>query len=78
MNGTDPMDPTTVTETTTDVARRSPGLALFALLGVAVAAWGLADGPTLPDLATLGWVAVVIGVIAGLVLIVSGARSARR
>ncbi|NDK89035.1 hypothetical protein GYA93_05485 [Gordonia desulfuricans] len=75
MNGTDNTD---TNASTTEAARRSPGLALFALLGLAVAAWGLADGPTLPDLATLGWIAVAVGAIAGLVLIVSGARSARR
>ncbi|GAA1481729.1 hypothetical protein GCM10009624_21690 [Gordonia sinesedis] len=59
-------------------ARRSPGLALAGLATLAVAGWGLADGPVLPDAATLGWAAVTVGLVVGLVLIVTGAHSSRR
>ena len=56
---------------------RAPGLGLLGIAALAVAGWGLADGPALPDAADLGWVAVGIGLVVGLVLIVSGTRSRR-
>ncbi|WP_238422103.1 hypothetical protein [Gordonia sp. 'Campus'] len=56
---------------------RAPGLGFLGILALAVAGWGLADGPTLPDAADLGWVAVGVGLLIGLVLIVSGARTRR-
>ena len=56
---------------------RAPGLGLLGLAALAVAGWGLADGPALPDAADLGWVVVGIGLLVGLVLIVSGTRSRR-
>lgn len=56
---------------------RAPGLGLLGLVALAVAGWGLADGPALPEAADLGWVAVGIGLLIGLVLIVSGTRSRR-
>ncbi|EON33567.1 MULTISPECIES: hypothetical protein [Gordonia] len=54
---------------------RAPGLGLLGIAALAVAGWGLADGPALPDAADLGWVAVGIGLLVGIVLIVSGTRS---
>ncbi|UPW10855.1 hypothetical protein M1C59_08535 [Gordonia terrae] len=56
---------------------RAPGLGLLGIAALAVAGWGLADGPALPEAADLGWVAVGIGLLIGLVLIVSGTRSRR-
>ncbi|WP_374610348.1 hypothetical protein [Gordonia sp. (in: high G+C Gram-positive bacteria)] len=56
---------------------RAPGLGLLGIAALAVAGWGLADGPALPDAAGLGWVVVGIGLLVGLVLIVSGTRSRR-
>ncbi|MGP3706262.1 hypothetical protein [Gordonia paraffinivorans] len=54
---------------------RAPGLGILGVIALAVAAWGLAGGPSLPDAADLGWIAVGVGVLIGLVLIVSGARA---
>ncbi|MFC9980608.1 hypothetical protein [Gordonia sp. NPDC127522] len=56
---------------------RAPGLGLLGIAALAVAGWGLADGPALPDAADLGWVVVGFGLVVGLVLIVSGTRSRR-
>ncbi|MFE0749354.1 hypothetical protein [Gordonia sp. NPDC058843] len=56
---------------------RAPGLGLLGIAALAVAGWGLADGPALPDTADLGWIAVGVGLFIGLVLIVSGTRSRR-
>ncbi|GAC69876.1 hypothetical protein [Gordonia soli] len=58
-----------------DHGHRAPGLGLVGLAALAVAGWGLAGGPDLPDGAGIGWVAVIVGVIVGLVLIATGARS---
>lgn len=58
--------------------RRSPGLAILGLAALAVAGWGLADGPVLPDPTILGWAAVIGGLVVGLVLIVTGAHASRR
>ncbi|WP_439032340.1 hypothetical protein [Gordonia terrae] len=65
----------TAPDSTCRSGHRAPGLGLLGLLALAVAGWGLADGPTLPDAADLGWVAVGVGLLIGLVLIVSGART---
>lgn len=62
----------------TDSGHRAPGLAILGIAALLVAAWGLADGPTLPDAGTIGWIAVIVGVVGGLVLILAGARSGRR
>ncbi|ACY20996.1 hypothetical protein Gbro_1734 [Gordonia bronchialis DSM 43247] len=56
---------------------RSPGLVIFGIVALAVAAWGLADGPELPDPSNLGWLVVAVGLVIGLLLIVTGARSKR-
>lgn len=58
-----------------DAGRRSPGLAVLGIAALGVATWGLFGGPDLPDLADLGWIAVAVGLIAGLALIVTGTRS---
>lgn len=58
--------------------RRAPSLIILGIAALAVAGWGLADGPTLPDLDILAWIAVIVAVTAGLFLIISGARSGRR
>ena len=60
-----------------DPTHRAPGLGFLGIVALAVAGWGLADGPALPDATDLGWVAVGIGLLIGLVLIVSGARPRR-
>ncbi|MGX7695607.1 hypothetical protein [Gordonia polyisoprenivorans] len=57
--------------------RRAPVVALIGLAALLVAGWGLADGPTLPDPATIGWALVGIAVAVGALLIATGARSAR-
>ncbi|ASR02516.1 hypothetical protein [Gordonia rubripertincta] len=54
---------------------RAPGLGLVGIAALAVAGWGLAGGPALPDAANLGWAAVGIGLLIGLILIISGTRS---
>ncbi|MGV9671923.1 hypothetical protein ACWDPV_15225 [Gordonia sp. NPDC003504] len=64
--------------TAEDRSRRAPGVALIGVAALAVAGWGLADGPTLPDPATLGWLVVGVGVVIGALLILSGTRSSRR
>ena len=56
---------------------RSPGLVIFGVLALGVAGWGIADGPTFPDAANFGWLAVGVGLVVGLLLIVTGARSRR-
>ncbi|WP_461665384.1 hypothetical protein [Gordonia sputi] len=56
------------------VGRRAPGLALLGIAAIAVAIWGLTDTPGLPSASVLGWGVVGIGLIVGLVLLVSGAR----
>ena len=56
------------------VGRRAPGLALLGIAAIAVAIWGLTDKPGLPSASVLGWGVVGIGLIVGLVLLVSGAR----
>lgn len=58
----------------TAVGHRAPGLALLGIAAIAVAIWGLADTPDLPSASVLGWGVVGIGLIVGLVLLVSGAR----
>lgn len=58
--------------------QRSPGLALLGILALAVSAWGIAGGPTLPDPSALAWIAVIAATATGLVLVLAGARSARR
>ncbi|MCH5642180.1 MULTISPECIES: hypothetical protein [unclassified Gordonia (in: high G+C Gram-positive bacteria)] len=66
------------TDQTSAIERhRSPGLVLFGLLALGVAVWGIADGPTFPDASNLGWLAVGVGLVVGLLLIVTGARSQR-
>lgn len=55
-------------------ARRSPILAIAAIGALAVAAWGLLGGPNLPEVNALPWILIGLGLIAGLVLIVSGIR----
>ncbi|RPA65395.1 hypothetical protein EF294_05075 [Gordonia oryzae] len=57
--------------------RRAPVVAVIGLATLLVAGWGLADGPTLPDPATIGWALVGIAVAVGTLLIATGARSAR-
>lgn len=68
---TDPQD-------STGTRRRSPGLILLGVAGLVVAGWGLTGGAQLPDPADLGWIAVVAGLVIGLILILTGARSSRR
>ena len=63
------------TEQTSDTpGRRAPGLALLGGAAIAVAIWGLTDTPDLPSASVLGWGVVGIGLVVGLVLLVSGAR----
>ncbi|MFW0784374.1 hypothetical protein AAFP35_07600 [Gordonia sp. CPCC 206044] len=57
---------------------RAPGLTVLGLVALVVAAWGLLGGPDLPDAADLGWIAVGTGLLIGLILILTGARSSRR
>lgn len=59
---------------TTPALRRSPSLAVFGLLAIAVGGWGIAGGPDLPDLTLLPWVLIGIGAVAGIVLVASGLR----
>ncbi len=56
---------------------RAPGLGIVGIAALAVAGWGLAGGPALPDAADLGWAAVGVGLLIGLILIISGTRSRR-
>lgn len=58
--------------------RRSPGLVLVGIVGLLIAAWGIAGGFALPDAGVVGWAAVGIGLAVGLVLILTGARSTRQ
>ena len=53
---------------------RNPFLAVLGVLGLLVAGWGLADGPDLGDGAALGWTILVVGLLIGLGLVVSGIR----
>lgn len=57
--------------------RRAPGVAVVGVAALAVAGWGLADGPTVPDPSTIAWVAVAVAVTIGTLLIVAGARPGR-
>ncbi|WAC54742.1 hypothetical protein [Gordonia sp. SL306] len=61
-----------------DTGHRAPGLAILGLAALLVAGWGLAGGPDLPSAADLGWLAVGLGLVIGLILILTGARSSRR
>jgi hypothetical protein len=61
-----------------DTRHRAPGLVLLGIAALSVAAWGLAGGPDLPSAGDLGWIAVATGLVIGLLLIVTGARSSRR
>nr|WP_064571625.1 hypothetical protein [Gordonia sp. LAM0048] len=70
-------DPAAIDHRGCGSTHRAPGLGLLGIAALAVAGWGLADGPALPDAADLGWVAVGVGLLIGLVLIVSGTRSRR-
>ena len=66
------------TTSATEASRRSPGLIILGVLALAVAGWGLADGPSLPNLDAIAWIAVAVAVISGLFLIASGAKASRR
>lgn len=66
------------TDPDTAPRHRAPGLVILGLAGLLVAGWGLAGGPDLPDATNLGWIAVATGLIIGLILILTGARSSRR
>ncbi|MGC4934159.1 hypothetical protein ACLQ3C_10800 [Gordonia sp. DT30] len=57
--------------------RRAPAVALTGVVALVIAGWGLADGPRVPDPATIGWLVVAVAVAIGALLIVTGARSAR-
>ncbi|MFT3663177.1 MAG: hypothetical protein QM809_17960 [Gordonia sp. (in: high G+C Gram-positive bacteria)] len=54
--------------------RRAPLLAVFGVLALAVAGWGLSGGPDIPDLRLLPWLLIGVGTVAGIVLIASGFR----
>ncbi len=56
------------------IERRSPALVIAGLIALAVAGWGLSGGPDLPELNLLPWILLGLGLVAGLVLIVSGIR----
>ncbi|GAB88091.1 hypothetical protein, partial [Gordonia rhizosphera] len=62
----------------TDTRHRSPGLIILGIVALVLAGWGIAGNPDLPDAADLGWIAVAVGLLIGLVLILTGARSSRR
>ncbi|ATD70266.1 MULTISPECIES: hypothetical protein [Gordonia] len=72
MNG----DPA-ATEDYAESTHRAPGLGIVGIAALAVAGWGLAGGPALPEAADLGWAAVGIGLLIGLILIISGTRTRR-
>ncbi|MYR06235.1 hypothetical protein GTV32_07875 [Gordonia sp. SID5947] len=61
-----------------DTRHRAPGLVMLGLAALLVSGWGLAGGPDLPSAAVLGWLAVAVGLVVGLILILTGARSSRR
>lgn len=63
-----------IDRTGTGDGRRSSGLALLGVVAIAVAVWGLAGSPDLPSASVIGWVVIGVGLVAGLVLLVSGAR----
>ncbi|MDS1112335.1 hypothetical protein RD149_00985 [Gordonia westfalica] len=58
----------------TESTHRAPGLGIAGIAALAVAGWGLAGGPALPEAADLGWAAVGVGLLIGLILIISGTR----
>ena len=54
---------------------RSPGLAFAGVLALLVSLWGLADGPRfLADASYVPWLVLGIGLVVGLILIISGFR----
>lgn len=57
-----------------ETTRRSPALAITGLIALGVAGWGLSGGPDLPDLPVLPWILLALGLLAGVLLIVSGIR----
>lgn len=54
--------------------RRAYPLAVVGLLAGSVAGWGLAGSPAIGFGPELGWIAIAVGLVVGLVLIVSGTR----
>ncbi|MFT4124743.1 MAG: hypothetical protein QM662_00725 [Gordonia sp. (in: high G+C Gram-positive bacteria)] len=61
-----------------ETRRRSPALAVLGIVALAIAGWGLADGPALPDIQVLIWLAVGAALVAGVTLVIAGARAGRR
>ncbi|WP_132993964.1 hypothetical protein [Gordonia zhaorongruii] len=53
---------------------RSPLLAVFGVLALIVAGWGFAGGPDLGDAHAAPWAILIVGVVAGVGLVVSGIR----
>ncbi|MFT3714617.1 MAG: hypothetical protein QM774_01335 [Gordonia sp. (in: high G+C Gram-positive bacteria)] len=54
--------------------RRSPFLALAGIVTLLVSAWGLTGGVNLPDLNLVPWILIGVGVLVGVVLVISGLR----
>ncbi|AZG44933.1 hypothetical protein [Gordonia insulae] len=61
-----------------DARHRSPGLVVLGIVALLVAGWGAVGEPDLMSAAHLGWIAVAGGLVVGLILILTGARSSRR
>ena len=58
-------------------ARRSPLLIVAGVVALAVGAWGLSGGPSVPELNLLPWILIGVGTLAGIILIASGFRRPR-
>ncbi|WOC11256.1 hypothetical protein [Gordonia sp. MP11Mi] len=54
--------------------RRNPFLAVLGVLALLVAGWGLAGGPDVTNSGTIPWTILVVGLVVGLGLVMSGIR----
>ncbi|MFM9377871.1 hypothetical protein [Gordonia sp. VNK21] len=55
-------------------ARRSPALVVSGVLALLLAGWGLSGGPDIPNVNVVPWILVGLGLLVGVVLVISGFR----
>lgn len=62
------------TQNLPETTHRSPLLVIAGVVALAIGGWGLAGGPTIPELDLLPWILIGVGALAGVILIASGFR----